>query len=85
MALYLRNRSYASLFYDGPAGSWLGGVDAGLIVHYIGQYSQSGAFTPRAPRKVREWTTLDLVVNYTFNLPRPPKTTSLAMSGAARM
>src|SRR4029077_16082073 len=31
---YPRNRSYASLFYDGPAGSWLGGVDAGLIVHY---------------------------------------------------
>jgi iron complex outermembrane recepter protein len=68
---YPRNRAYASLFYDGPAGSRLGGVDAGLIVHYIGQYSQSESFTPnlRAPRKVREWTTLDLVVNYTFNLP----------------
>ena len=68
---YPRNRSYASLFYDGPAGSWLGGVDAGAVVHYVGQYSQSDAFTAnlRAPRKVREWTTLDLVVNYTFNLP----------------
>src|SRR5437763_1702854 len=68
---YPRNRSYASLFYDGPAGSWLVGVDAGAVVHYVGQYSQSDAFTAnlRAPRKVREWTTLDLVVNYTFNLP----------------
>jgi len=59
---YPRNRSYASLFYDGPAGSWLGRVDAGLIVHYIGQYSNGD-------RKIREWTTLDLILNYTFNLP----------------
>src|SRR5439155_891187 len=41
---YPRNRSYASLFYDGPAGSWLVGVDAGAVVHYVGQYSQSDAF-----------------------------------------
>src|SRR6266404_5387673 len=65
---YPRNRSYASLFYDGPAGSWLGGIDAGLTVHYVGQYSQSGLFA-QVPRKIREWTTLDLILNYTFNLP----------------
>ena len=47
------------MFYD------LGGLDAGLIVHYIGQYLDNGP-----PRKVREWTTLDLMVNYTFNLPQ---------------
>ena len=55
-----RNRWYTSVFYD------LGGLDAGLIVHYIGQYWDNGP-----PRKVREWTTLDLMVNYTFNLPPP--------------
>jgi iron complex outermembrane recepter protein len=59
-----RNRWYTSLFYDGPPGSWLGGLDADAIVHYIGQY-QDGF----ANRKIREWTTLDLVANYTFNLP----------------
>jgi hypothetical protein len=53
---YPQNRWYASLFYD------LGGLDAGAIVHYIGQYSDGD-------RKIREWTTLDLILNYTFNLP----------------
>jgi len=57
---YPRNRWYASLFYD------LGGLDAGVIVHYIGQYTDD-LF---GPRKIREWTTLDLVVNYTFHLPQ---------------
>ena len=67
---YPRNRWYASLFYDGPAGTWLGGLDAGVIVHYIGQYwDVSFQTTNGEPRKIREWTTLDLVVNYTFNLP----------------
>jgi iron complex outermembrane receptor protein len=53
-----RNRWYASVFYD------LGGLDAGATVHYIGQYWDADFV-----RKVREWTTLDLIVNYTFNLP----------------
>jgi outer membrane receptor protein involved in Fe transport len=60
-----RNRWYTSLFYDGPAGSWLGGLDAGATVHCIGQYWDNDL-----SRKVREWTTLDLIVNYTFNLPQ---------------
>jgi iron complex outermembrane recepter protein len=60
-----RNRWYTSVFYDGPAGSWLGGLDAGATVHYIGQYWDARGLT----RKIREWTTLDLIVNYTFNLP----------------
>jgi iron complex outermembrane recepter protein len=58
-----RDRWYASVFYD------LGGLDAGLTVHYIGQYDDSHLLAVR--RKVREWTTLDLTVNYTFNLPQP--------------
>jgi iron complex outermembrane receptor protein len=56
-----QNRWYASVFYD------LGGLDAGATVHFIGQMSD----TSDPPRKIREWTTLDLVVNYTFRLPQP--------------
>src|SRR5205807_10499819 len=56
---YPRNRWYASLFYD------FGGLDTGLIVHYVGQYWDNDK-----SRKIREWTTLDLVVNYTFHLPQ---------------
>jgi iron complex outermembrane receptor protein len=62
---FTHNRWYTSLFYDGPAGSWLGGLDTGFTVHYIGQYWNDPA------RKVREWTTLDCIVNYTFNFPAP--------------
>jgi iron complex outermembrane recepter protein len=60
---YPQNRWYASLFYD------LGGLDAGVLVHYVGQYS-NGANVAANNRKIREWTTLDLVANYTFHLPR---------------
>jgi Outer membrane cobalamin receptor protein len=62
---FTHNRWYTSLFYDGPAGSWLGGLDTGFTVHYIGQYSELPF------RKIREWTTLDWIVNYTFNFPAP--------------
>ena len=79
-----RNRLYTSVFYDGPAGSWLGGLDAGMTVHYIGQYwarsglPQDSVVVELRPftRKIREWTTLDLVLNYTFNLPSVAKTKS---------
>jgi iron complex outermembrane recepter protein len=64
---FTRNRWYASLFYDGPPGSWLGGLDAGATVHYIGQYWDNDL-----SRKVREWTTLDFILNYTFRLPAAP-------------
>ena len=30
------NRAYASVFYDGPADTWLGGLDVGTTVHYTG-------------------------------------------------
>jgi iron complex outermembrane receptor protein len=116
---FTHNRWYASLFYDGPSGSWMQGIDAGAVVHFVGQYWDNAAFTfgdlrvrpgytpnangdcskfdqlvlgaPHLPhhgpndffnngfvpcvgsvdRKVREWVTLDLIVNYTFNLPPP--------------
>ena len=89
------NRAYASVFYDGPAGTWLAGFDTGATVHCTGQYEddnidltgspkpqmpRSGPFAWRA-RKVREWITLDLIASYTFNLPPPA---SVALPGLAK-
>ena len=48
--LVTRNHWYTSVFYD------LGGLDAGMTVHYIGKYWREVVPT----RKIREWTTLDL-------------------------
>src|SRR5207249_11467552 len=31
-------RAFFSAFYDGPADTWLGGLDVGATVHYTGQY-----------------------------------------------
>jgi outer membrane receptor protein involved in Fe transport len=97
-----RNRANFSIFYDGPADTWLGGLDVGAVVHWIGQYeddnidftgnkpqtprtippgagitlTKNGRFFPPGvdspfARKVETWTTLDLILNYTFNLPPP--------------
>src|SRR6266542_3493688 len=97
-----RNRANFSIFYDGPAVTWLGGLDVGAVVHWIGQYEDdnqsivgSKPETPRTipaggsafvvrtgetfgpgeespfARKVSMWTTFDLILNYTFNLPPP--------------
>jgi len=67
-------RAFVSAFYDGPANTWLAGFDFGATVHYTGQYQDDNidliAFGLK-PRKVREWTTLDLIASYTFNLPAP--------------
>ena len=64
------NRWYASLFYDGRQGSWLSGLDTGFTVHYIGQYWDANGVTPDGKdRKIREWTTVDWLLNYTFNFP----------------
>jgi outer membrane receptor protein involved in Fe transport len=63
------------LFYDGASGTWMHGIDAGAVVHYVGQYwdnELNERFTSNFnDRKVREWMTVDLIVNYTFNLPSP--------------
>jgi iron complex outermembrane recepter protein len=63
------NRFYASAFYD------LGGLDAGVTVHYISQGSDGPPLVRRpphfAPRKIREWTTVDALVSYTFKMPAP--------------
>src|SRR5437764_167309 len=67
-------RAFVSAFYDGPANTWLAGFDTGATVHYTGQYQDDNILligNGLKPRKVREWTTLDLIVSYTFNLPSP--------------
>ncbi len=65
-------RAFASAFWDGPAGTWLAGVDIGATVHYTGQYQDDNLILgPALARKIREWTTLDLIASYTFNLPAP--------------
>jgi TonB dependent receptor len=86
------NRANLSVFYDGPADTWMQGLDVGAIVHWTGQYEDDNATLtastklnePRSgpgplgnasgevlARKVSAWTTLDLILNYTFNLPPP--------------
>ncbi len=86
------NRANLSVFYDGPADTWMQGLDVGAVVHWTGQYeddnasltgstklneprSGSGplgnAFGEILARKVSSLTTLDLILNYTFNLPPP--------------
>ncbi len=68
-----RDRAYFSLFWDGPADTWLGGIDVGATVHYTGQYHDTVDLlaTPSGGRLVREWITLDLIASYAFNLPPP--------------
>ena len=103
-----RNRANFSIFYDGPADTWMQGLDVGAVVHWTSQYEDdnislvgSNPHTPRtnppgtfnkdgvnvsgldaggprgsaapgaAARKVSAWTTFDLILNYTFNLPPP--------------
>jgi iron complex outermembrane receptor protein len=86
------NRANFSLYYDGPADTWMQGLDTGAVVHWVGQYNDdnvsltgspklnmprtggpgfNAAPFPQRARKVADWTTLDLIANYTFNLPPP--------------
>src|SRR6478609_9561084 len=79
------HRANFSIFYDGPADTWAGGLDVGAVVHWTGQFEDDNfdltlASKPQEPRsgelpnrarKVSDWTTLDLILNYTFNLPPP--------------
>jgi iron complex outermembrane receptor protein len=68
-----RDRAYFSLFWHGPADTWLGGFDTGATVHYTGQYHDTIdlGLVHRQGRLVREWITLDLLASYAFNLPPP--------------
>ncbi len=65
-------RAFASAFWDGPANTWITGFDVGATVHYTGQYQDDNSdLIVLKPRKIREWTTLDLIASYTFNVPAP--------------
>jgi iron complex outermembrane receptor protein len=44
------NRAYVSAFYDGPADTWLGGLDVGATVHYTGQYEDDNIELVDAPK-----------------------------------
>lgn len=71
---FTHHRWYLSLFYNGPAVSWSAGLDSGFTVHYIGQYWDDRSFTADFEgRKIREWITLDWILNYTFNFPTPAR------------
>jgi outer membrane receptor protein involved in Fe transport len=86
------HRANFSIFYDGPADTWMAGLDVGAVVHWIGQYEDDNVSLTGSPklnmprtggpdgnaapfpdraRKVAAWTTLDIILNYTFNLPPP--------------
>ena len=70
----LPHSTFASAFWDGPVHTWLAGLNLGATVHYTGQYQDDNlilATSAEGPgaRKVREWTTLDLIASYTFSLP----------------
>jgi iron complex outermembrane receptor protein len=83
------HRANFSLFYDGPADTWMQGLNVGAVVHWTGQYQDdnvsltgstkfqeprsgpNGGGDERRARKVNALTTLDLILNYTFNLPPP--------------
>jgi outer membrane receptor protein involved in Fe transport len=84
-------RANASVFYDGPADTWMQGLDVGAVVHWTSQYNDDNntltgstklnmpttggpntpAPFPQRARTIAPWTTLDLLLNYTFNLPPP--------------
>jgi outer membrane receptor for ferrienterochelin and colicin len=67
---FTHNRWFASLLYDGPPGSLLAGLDTGFTVHFTGQYWDNSLFTAKSrDSKVREWTTLDWILSYTFRTP----------------
>ncbi len=47
-------RAFFSAFYDGPADTWLGGLDVGATLHYTGQYEDDNidlvGSKPQTPR-----------------------------------
>ncbi|HYT53806.1 MAG TPA: TonB-dependent receptor [Verrucomicrobiae bacterium] len=44
------NRANFSLFYDGPADTWLQGLDVGAVVHYTGQYEDDNVSLTGSPK-----------------------------------
>ena len=44
------NRANFSLFYDGPADTWMHGLDIGAVVHYTGQYEDDNVTLTGSPK-----------------------------------
>jgi iron complex outermembrane recepter protein len=44
------NRANFSLFYDGPADTWMQGLDIGAVVHWIGQYEDDNVSLTFSPK-----------------------------------
>jgi iron complex outermembrane receptor protein len=66
------NRANFTLYYDGPVDTWMQGLDAGAVVHWISQYTdENPSNVIIRDRNIAAWTTVDLILNYTFNLPSP--------------
>ena len=43
------SRANFSLFYDGPADTWMQGLDVGAVVHYTGQYEDDNVSLTQNP------------------------------------
>jgi len=56
-----RHRANFSVFYDGPADSWLAGFDIGAVVHWIAQYEDDNislvGSKPQTPRTIPKGST----------------------------
>jgi outer membrane receptor protein involved in Fe transport len=44
------NRANFSMFYDGPADTWMQGLDIGTVVHYTGQYEDDNVGLTGSPK-----------------------------------
>src|SRR5262245_25214147 len=44
------NRANFSSYYDGPADTWMQGLDAGAVVHWIGQYNDDNVALTQSPK-----------------------------------
>jgi outer membrane receptor protein involved in Fe transport len=45
-----RHRANFSLFYDGPADTWLGGLDIGTVVHFTSDYNDDNIDLTASPK-----------------------------------
>jgi iron complex outermembrane receptor protein len=45
-----RHRANFSLFYDGPANTWMGGLDVGAVVHFISDYNDDNIDLTVSPK-----------------------------------
>jgi hypothetical protein len=44
------NRANFTLYYDGPPDTWMQGLDAGAVLHWIGQYNDDNVALTQSPK-----------------------------------